>query len=106
MPNFSPLTIQEAKLDTGDSFKATFKKIQLYGVENFVVDELKFDPVKLDIVIAITIPQLRVKSQYNIKGRLLVLELNGNGPADGNYSKYFFNFKVSFKIVFDIDIFL
>lgn len=91
IPNFSPLTIQEAKLDTGDSLKATFKKIQLYGVENFVIDELTFDPEKLDFIIKVTIPQMRVKSQYNLKGRILVLELDGNGPADGNYSKYFYN---------------
>lgn len=88
IPSFNPLTIPQAQLDSGNSFKATFKRIQMWGVENFVMDEIKIDIDKLEITIGITIPEMRVKSEYNIKGRILILELDGKGPSDGNYSKY------------------
>lgn len=87
IPSFNPLTIPEAQLNVGDSLNATFKRIQLWGVEHFILDELSIDIDKIEITVGITIPSMRVKSEYNIKGRLLVLELDGKGPSDGNYSK-------------------
>lgn len=88
VPSFSPLVIPEAQLSGGRNFIAAFKKIELYGIENFIIDDLKFDPETVNFDIAITFPKLRVKSDYHIKGRLLILDLDGRGPADGNYSKY------------------
>lgn len=91
IPSFNPLIIPQASLDSGRNFNASFKRIRIYGFENFVIDDLKFDPKKPEFRLAITIPHARVKSEYSLKGRLLILQLDGNGPADGNFSKYIYH---------------
>lgn len=88
IPPMTPLVIPEAALSSSATFSASFKNIQLYGLDKFLIDELSFDLSKPQLKLGITIPFLSIPSEYHLKGRLLVLELDGNGPANGNYSKY------------------
>lgn len=87
IPPFNPLTIPEAHYN-GGSFNLTFRNIELYDLESFVIDDLYFDPSKPEFKLSVTIPRLRILAEYNVKGRVLLLQLDGKGPVDGNYSKY------------------
>ncbi|XP_066141331.1 protein takeout-like [Euwallacea fornicatus] len=86
IPSLDPLIIPEATLSTGSDFKATFRDLHLYRTDAFVMDTLNFDIDKYIIDIKIHFPSIRITSNYTINGRILVLNLNGNGPADGNYT--------------------
>ncbi|XP_030766676.1 uncharacterized protein LOC115890550 [Sitophilus oryzae] len=86
IPSMDPLIIPEATLNSGDQFKATFRNIEMYHAENFKVDTFNFDLDHHHVDAKLTFPLLRIKSNYNINGRLLILQLNGQGPADGNYT--------------------
>lgn len=74
------------ELDTGASFKATFNNVRLYGLTNFVIRDidLNFDEnfVKLDLFL----PLVQGIADYELKGRILILQLNGSGKCMGNYS--------------------
>lgn len=39
--------------------------------------------------IALNFPKMRIKTQYEIKGNVLLLPVRGNGASDGNFSKFF-----------------
>lgn len=87
IPSFDPLRIPEATLTGSQNFKATFTDIELYRAEDFVVEKLRANLDKFKLEASIKFPNLRIKSHYKVNGRILILQLNGEGPADGNYSK-------------------
>nr|CAH7720599.1 unnamed protein product [Callosobruchus chinensis] len=70
IPSFNPLVISQATLNGGVNFEATFNNVR---------EKFRFE-------IDIHFDRLRITSDYKINGRLLVLQLNGEGPADGNYT--------------------
>nr|CAI5829277.1 unnamed protein product [Callosobruchus analis] len=79
IPSFNPLVISQATLNGG-----------MYGADNFILDKFEVSmKEKFRFDIEIHFDRLRIMSDYKINGRLLVLQLNGEGPADGNYSKSF-----------------
>ncbi|XP_060517808.1 uncharacterized protein LOC132696791 [Cylas formicarius] len=86
IPSLDPLLISRATLDSGNAFKATFTNIELFYADKFHLHNFDMDLEKYKVDIKIGFPTLRIKSIYNINGRLLVLNLNGKGPADGNYT--------------------
>jgi hypothetical protein len=87
IPPMSPLVLPQAGLDNGDNFKASFRNIEVYYVDEFRVDNLNVDLDNVNFDVAISFPRLRIKSQYNIDGKILILQLKGQGPADGNFSE-------------------
>lgn len=86
IPPMDPLLISQASLNSGESFKATFTDIKVFNVDQFIIKDFEMDLDKNRVVIKISFPKLRIKSDYNINGRLLILSLNGKGAADGNYT--------------------
>ncbi|XP_044268729.1 putative beta-carotene-binding protein [Tribolium madens] len=86
IPPMDPLVIPQAGLNSGDNFKASFKNIQIYYADEFKIDHLKVDLNKVHIDLIVSFPRLRIKSTYNIDGRILILTLKGQGPADGNFT--------------------
>ncbi|KAL1490573.1 hypothetical protein ABEB36_013243 [Hypothenemus hampei] len=86
IPPMNPLVIPQATLNSGANFKATFKDILMYHADEFKLEDFTVDLNNYHIEIKMMFPELRIKSDYNIKGRLLVLNLDGKGPADGNYT--------------------
>lgn len=90
IPSLNPLKLPGAGLDTGDAFKATFKDIEIYGAHDFILKKLDLDLENNKAAITLHFPVLRIRSVYTVTGRILILELNGFGKADGNFSKYRF----------------
>ncbi|ENN77414.1 uncharacterized protein LOC125502378 [Dendroctonus ponderosae] len=86
VPSMNPLEIPEASLSGSQSFQASFKNIQLYGADQFKLESFETDFKTYHIKVKLSFPSLRIKSLYNIKGRILILNLDGHGPADGNYT--------------------
>lgn len=88
IPALEPLIIPEVSLDSGATFTANFKNLHVYHATEFVLNSvnlnLDVNTAKLDL----HFPRLRLISDYNIKGHILILDLNGNGKSDGNISKY------------------
>ncbi|KAK9888498.1 hypothetical protein WA026_000748 [Henosepilachna vigintioctopunctata] len=86
LPSMNPLILPQATLDTGANFKATFKNIEVYYIDEFIFRRVNMDLKNNFVDMVLGFSRLRIKSIYNIQGRLLVLQLNGNGPADGNFT--------------------
>lgn len=87
IPPMEPLEIPKANLDTGNSLKATFTNIKVYHSSEFQVQDVDIDIDKNKILLKLFFNKMRIMADYKMKGRLLILELNGSGPADANLSK-------------------
>lgn len=90
IPPLNPLKLPAAGLDTGEAFKATFENIEIFGAHNFNMKKLELDLENNKAAITLHFPILRIRSVYTVTGRILILELNGYGKADGNFSEYFY----------------
>uniref|UniRef100_A0A6P7GZ62 Protein takeout-like n=1 Tax=Diabrotica virgifera virgifera TaxID=50390 RepID=A0A6P7GZ62_DIAVI len=71
-------------LNIGKEFKASMKDIKLYGINAFIVKQLKIDLDKSYIEIKVVIPHIRTEGEYNVNGKLLILTLDGSGPGQIN----------------------
>ncbi|XP_044752572.1 protein takeout-like [Coccinella septempunctata] len=86
IPSLDPLTIPFAGLETGPSFNASFKDIEVYNADEFKITKFQIDLDKVILDVALSFPKLRIKSKYAVDGKILFLELKGAGPADGNFT--------------------
>lgn len=94
--------IPHAELDTGAAFKAIFDDIRIYGLAKFVLRNVSLDVEKNVVDVDLMFPLVKAVADYRMKGRILILQLNGVGKCEGNYSefsslKFFVNYK---KVIF------
>ncbi|CAH1116025.1 unnamed protein product [Phaedon cochleariae] len=89
IPPLDPLVLPKASLDSGDQFSASFSDIQIYNALDFQLEKVHLDLEKFSVDLAIMFPSLRIKSRYELDGKLLVLQLKGQGLADGNYTNVY-----------------
>lgn len=92
LPPIEPLLVPHAELDTGESFKATFDNFLVYGLTNYTLKNIDVDLDKNSVDLDLLFPFVRTTGDYKLKGRLLILQLNGFGKCDGNYSEHHFRF--------------
>lgn len=87
IPPLEPLEVLHAELDTGDSFKAVFDNIRIYGLSDFIVKDVIVDYNATTLTLDLVFPLVRAMADYKIRGRLLILQLNGSGKSLGTYSE-------------------
>lgn len=88
IPRLEPLIVPRAELDTGATFKAIFENIHLYGLSSFALKNINLDVNTNTVDIHLLFPSVRAIADYNMKGKILILQLNGVGKCEGNYSKW------------------
>lgn len=54
----------------------------------FELKKLTLDLGTLDVDIAINFPAIYTNAEYSLNGKILVLEINSKGRAEGNFSEY------------------
>ncbi|XP_045471924.1 protein takeout-like [Harmonia axyridis] len=86
LPSMNPLMLSEASLETGENFKCSFKNIEVYYADEFVLKSVNVNLKKDQVDMTLRFPRLRIKSIYKVTGKLLILQLDGSGPADGNFT--------------------
>uniref|UniRef100_A0A6P7H7H9 Protein takeout-like n=1 Tax=Diabrotica virgifera virgifera TaxID=50390 RepID=A0A6P7H7H9_DIAVI len=84
IPSINPLEIPFAQMDLGEKSKASMKDIKLYGLPAFIIKDLKIDLDKDYIEIKVDIPHILAEGEYTVKGKLLILTLDGSGPGQIN----------------------
>lgn len=88
IPQLEPVQITETTLSSGGTLTATFKNVFIYHASNFTAKSVDFDVEHNRAAIRVYLPVLEFASDYNIAGRVLVLQLNGSGKSHGNTSTY------------------
>lgn len=85
IPQLEPVHITETTLSSGD-FQATFKNVVINRASNFTVSNIDFDVEHNKASLQVHFPVIEFASDYNVAGKVLVLQLNGSGKSHGNAS--------------------
>lgn len=86
LPPMDPLVVPEISLDSDDSFKASFKNVKIYHLNELKIEDISVNWNDNVVKIKLQLPHLRMTSDYSLQGKILFLQLQGEGKADGNFS--------------------
>lgn len=95
VPSCEPLTIDTLKLhqDNGPiHIKSKFENVKIYGLSQFRVRAVRIDAEKAKFRLRLWFPELHMESDYHVKGKFLMLPLEGRGTAIGNFCKFSLSF--------------
>lgn len=96
IPPLDPFHVPQVVLDQGSAsvnFRANFKNIIAHGARNFNLTGAKINFDEPSLSIDVGFPAIRVFSDYNITGKVLVVPIKGNGKFEGNFTNIFANVK-------------
>lgn len=89
MPSLDPLFVPEiniAQTGGGIQIAAGFKNITISGPTKFRLRSVRADVASDKFRMKIWFPALVMKAEYQIRGQLLMMPINGNGNCAGNFS--------------------
>ncbi|XP_011309500.1 uncharacterized protein [Fopius arisanus] len=89
IPPMDPLILPSLVIDRSldaIKIKANLTGVRVYGGTNYKIDELHAQPDDLTVALKALFPYIHVKGNYDVKGSLLLLTLNGNGGFRGNFT--------------------
>lgn len=81
IPRLEPLLVTSAVLDSGN-FLAAFENVYVYGLTKFRLRELNFDYERNQGTLAVDFDQVDGTGDYRVKGRVLILDVNGSGKSN------------------------
>ncbi|KAL7728543.1 hypothetical protein ACLKA6_012548 [Drosophila palustris] len=84
IPPMEPLTVPEIKMDqdSGAIFlHSTYRNVKITGMSRHKLNDLKIDPSQLKFMVSMTFPKLHLDSQYNMKGKIMMMPLLGDGQC-------------------------
>ncbi|CAL7939389.1 unnamed protein product [Xylocopa violacea] len=85
IPSLEPLLLKEVASNTGGSLKLKLSNVKVSGASNFTLNTVKASLQKLRFIINLNIPSLTIKSDYNVDGKIILLQIRGTGPLDGHF---------------------
>lgn len=83
IPPLEPLSLATVNMDRGSEFKATFSDLLVNGPSKFQIDNLKINIDKLTFDFNIYLPKLSFRGKYDLKIKLLLLNIAGTGDLKG-----------------------
>lgn len=83
IPPLEPLALASVNMDRGSEFKATFSDLLVSGPSQFQIDNLKVNLDKLTFDFNIYLPKLSFRGKYDLKIKLLLLNIAGTGDLKG-----------------------
>lgn len=86
IPRMEPLLVTSAALDS-PNFSAIFENILLSGLTKFKLRHVDFDLNENVGRIGVDFDEVGGVSDYRVKGRILILDLNGFGKANATFCK-------------------
>ncbi|CAB3360918.1 Hypothetical predicted protein [Cloeon dipterum] len=89
IPPYDPLLIPKVSLTQGEgpvSFKSEFNNLKTSGARDVVVRDVEVDLKNLVVTLDLFFPKLRIQSDYEVDGRILVVPVQGSGYSDGNFT--------------------
>ncbi|CAH0553012.1 unnamed protein product [Brassicogethes aeneus] len=81
IPDLTPLLLQNVDLD-GSNIKLKLKNLKIFGIENLEIREIKLDTDKKSGTVNIFIPNFKMVGDYEMNGKILILNLNGKGATN------------------------
>ncbi|XP_072395597.1 protein takeout-like [Diabrotica undecimpunctata] len=89
IPTNNPFFVQSIEVSFGKTLKTKISNMKIWGLEEMIIDNLKFDLDNVLLDINMTVPNMRTQFDYNVEGKVLVLNLDSTGPGQINITNLF-----------------
>lgn len=93
IPVLEPFKLKQIDFNTGNAstigVHAIFSNVKIEGARNAVLKSVKADIPNREATLEIEIPSLRITGNYNLEGRILVMQINGTGHGEGNFTNLY-----------------
>lgn len=92
IPSLDPLLVSEINisLESGLNVEAIFRNVTIRGFSKFRLRSVRCDALSDKFQMKIWIPELIINADYDIKGKVMMLPIKGNGKAFGNFCMHNF----------------
>ncbi|XP_044739193.1 protein takeout-like [Chrysoperla carnea] len=99
LPSLSPLHIHQITLGGSRSLNLSLSHVDIIGIPDVDLQTLgiTFNDSIYRLTASANVPKLNVKGDYKINGRILILPITGNGPANINLDDVFFEVEYDLK---------
>lgn len=82
-----PLVIPEVRLEPSSNLKVKFTNCKIYGLDKAQITDVKLDPKAQKASITLHLDEVSMNSDYDVSGQLLILPIQGKGPAQIKFGK-------------------
>ncbi|CAL1681942.1 unnamed protein product [Lasius platythorax] len=89
IPPCEPLQVPQIEISQAVgpiSIRSIYTDIEVQGGTNFILKSVKVDVDKDRVRLKLYLPHLEMTARYNMNGKILLLPINGNGLARGNFT--------------------
>lgn len=88
-----PLIIPEVSLQPSGNLKIKFTNCKIHGLDKAQLTDMTLDPKAQKANVVLHVDEVWMDADYEVNGQLLILPLQGKGPAKIKFSKYTISFK-------------
>lgn len=92
IPPLDPLSIPEVTLEENSGavvFSSSYKNISVKGLSRFGVSSVDVNPSIPEFKFKFYFPEIQIKANYSVTGKIMLMPLQGDGTIKANFSKYF-----------------
>lgn len=82
-----PLIIPSVSLQPSGNLKITFTNCKVYGLDKAQVADMTLDPKGQKASITLHMDEVWMDADYDVNGQLLILPIQGKGPANIKFGK-------------------
>ncbi|KYQ52578.1 Protein takeout [Trachymyrmex zeteki] len=89
IPPCEPLHVPQIEISESVgpvSVRSTYTDIEVQGGTSFILKSVKIDIDNNRIKLKLYLPCLEMNAHYNMEGKILMMPINGNGLAHGNFT--------------------
>ncbi|GLV41783.1 uncharacterized protein CBL_12072 [Carabus blaptoides fortunei] len=99
IPSLSPLKIPLISFEASDSLKINIRDCEITGLEDTVIQSANMDINNRRFTFVVHIPRANLIGEYDINGRILILPIQGKGPANITFVDGTYTYDVDYKII-------
>ncbi|GLV39169.1 uncharacterized protein CBL_06220 [Carabus blaptoides fortunei] len=90
IPVLDPFEINEIDFNTGSGssigLESRFSNVKISYTKNVILENVNIDIPNVLCTIELKFPMLRLTTNYNLTGQIMIMQLNGTGNAEGNFT--------------------
>ncbi|XP_033194175.1 circadian clock-controlled protein daywake [Bombus vancouverensis nearcticus] len=86
IPSLEPLELDELVGTSGGNIKLMLKNVTVHGASNFTLLKMKANLDTLNFVVELDLPNLSIEGNYDVDGRVILLQIRGSGPMTGDFT--------------------
>uniref|UniRef100_A0AAR5QFK0 Uncharacterized protein n=1 Tax=Dendroctonus ponderosae TaxID=77166 RepID=A0AAR5QFK0_DENPD len=97
LPNMLPMKLPKIDVDAGPNIKLGFTDVDVYGLDTVKLSTFHVNFDQSTIFIVVNAQKVTLIGKYAINGKIMVLPISGNGPANITINNSEFRYTFSFK---------